>query len=134
MTQIEDSSLDCPELHGVLSPPQAIEGFRQQGQYAPQHWCILRHQEQDAGVLLLAPHPQTPCWELMYMGVLPAWRGQGLGRELVAEALRRTLSGGAERLLLSVDTRNHPARELYEQVGFSPYAWRSLYAWIAKEP
>ncbi len=132
MTQIEDSSLDCPELHGVLSPEQAIKGFRQQGQFQPQHWCILRYQGQDAGVLLLAPHPHTPCWELMYMGILTAWRGQGLGRELVAEALRRTVRDGAEQVLLSVDVRNRPARTLYEQTGFRLYARRSLYAWIAK--
>lgn len=133
MRQIEDRSLDCPELHGTLSPEQAIEGFRHQGQYAPQHWCILRDQDRDAGVLLLAPHPQTSCWELMYMGILPAWRGLGLGRELIAEALRRTLRGGAERLLLSVDARNQPARALYAQAGFSQFARRGLHAWMAKQ-
>ena len=131
MSRIEEGSLDCPELQGARSPAQLIAGFRQQGQYAPQHWCILRDGEEDAGVLLLAPHPQTPSWELMYMGILPAWRGRGLGRELIAEALRRALGGGAERLVLSVDARNHPAREQYERAGFSLFATRSLCAWLA---
>jgi GNAT superfamily N-acetyltransferase len=129
MTRIEDGSLDCPGLQGVLSPVQAIEGFRQQGQFTPEHWCVLRYQGEDAGLLLLAPHPQTRCWELIYMGLVPAWRGHGFGRLLVAEALSRARDDGAELLLLSVDVRNQPARSLYEQTGFRSYAERSLYAW-----
>lgn len=129
MTRIEDGSLDCPGLQGVLSPVQAIEGFQQQGQFTPEHWCILRFKGEDAGLLLLAPHPRTPCWELIYMGLVPAWRGHGLGRLLVEEALSRARDDGAELVLLSVDVRNQPARRLYEQTGFRVYAERSLYAW-----
>ncbi|NEX16937.1 MAG: hypothetical protein C1943_09990 [Halochromatium sp.] len=131
LSKIQDSSLDCPGLSDVLSPWQAIEGFRHQGQYSPEHWCILRYRAEDAGLLLMAPHPQTSCWELIYMGVTPGWRGHGLGRQLVIEALSRAACHGAERLLLSVDTRNHLALRLYQQLGFHDYAKRSLYAWIA---
>jgi len=131
LSKIQDSSLDCPGLSDVLSPWQAIEGFRHQGQYRPEHWCILRYRAEDAGLLLMAPHPQTRCWELIYMGVMPGWRGHGLGRQLVVEALGRAADHGAERLLLSVDTRNHLALRLYQQLGFRDYAKRSLHAWIA---
>lgn len=128
MRTIEDGSLDCPGLHGVLSPSQAIEGFRHQGQFDPEHWCILQYQDQDAGALLLTSHPPTNAWELMYMGVLPQWRGHGLGARLVDEAFARAANAGAEQLLLSVDIRNEPALQLYERAGFRPYARRSLYA------
>lgn len=130
--RIQESSLDCPGLKDVLSPLQAIEGFRHQGQFTPEHWCILRQKGQDAGALLMAPHPQTLCWELIYMGVLPHKRGHGLGQELVREALSRAAHHGAERVLLSVDARNDQARRLYEQTGFRVYARRSLYAWTAE--
>ncbi|MBK5939727.1 GNAT family N-acetyltransferase [Halochromatium roseum] len=129
MTRIEDGSLDCPGLHGVLSPLQAIEGFQRQGQFTPEHWCVLRFKGEDAGLLLLAPHPQTACWELIYMGIVPAWRGHGLGRLLVAEALSRAGKNSAEFVLLSVDVRNQPACSIYEDTGFRVYAKRSLYAW-----
>ncbi|WP_200246587.1 GNAT family N-acetyltransferase [Lamprobacter modestohalophilus] len=129
MTRIEGGSLDCPGLHGVLSPLQAIEGFQRQGQFTPEHWCILRFKGEDAGLLLLAPHPQTPCWELIYMGIVPAWRGHGLGRLLVAEAMSRAGKNSAELVLLSVDVRNQPACRIYEETGFRVYAKRSLYAW-----
>lgn len=129
MTRIEDGSLDCPGLHGVLSPLQAIEGFQRQGQFTPEHWCVLRFRGEDAGLLLLAPHPQTLCWELIYMGIVPAWRGHGLGQLLVAEALSRAGENSAELVLLSVDVRNQPACRIYEETGFRIYAKRSLYAW-----
>jgi ribosomal protein S18 acetylase RimI-like enzyme len=131
MRTIEDGSLDCPGLHGVLSPSQAIEGFRHQGQFDPEHWCILRHRNQDAGALLLTSHPPTNAWELMYMGVLPQWRGHGLGARLIDEAFARAANAGAEQLLLSVDIRNEPALQLYERAGFRPYARRSLYARVS---
>ncbi len=131
ITRIQEHSRDCPGLEDVLSPPQVIEGFQHQGQFTPEHWCILRYKDQDAGVLLMAPHPQTPCWELIYMGVIPEQRGQGLGQQLVQEALSRAARHGAAQVLLSVDTRNDQARRLYTQTGFSIYAERSLYAWNA---
>jgi GNAT superfamily N-acetyltransferase len=124
---IQDHSMDCPGLQEVLSPGEAIEGFKHQGQYTPDDWRILRHSGRDAGVLLLAPHPQTTCWELIYMGNLPAWRGQGLGQLLVDEALNQAARHNAS-LLLSVDRRNQAARRLYQRSGFSVYAERSLYA------
>lgn len=130
VASIQDDSLDCPGLQRALSPRQAIEGFRHQGEFRPEHWCLLRYRGQDAGVLLMAPHPGTSCWELVYMGVVPGYRGHGLGRQLVVEALRRARNGGASQVLLSVDRRNHLARRLYEHSGFSVYASRSLYAWL----
>lgn len=131
LARIQESSLDCPGLKDALSPLQAIEGFRHQGQFTPEHWCILRDSGEDVGALLMAPHPQTLCWELIYMGVIPQRRGLGLGQKLVQEALFRAADHGAERVLLSVDARNDQARRLYEQTGFQVYARRSLYAWIA---
>lgn len=132
LARIQESSLDCPGLKDVLSPLQAIEGFRHQGQFTPEHWCILRDKDEDVGALLMAPHPPTLCWELIYMGVIPHRRGRGLGQQLAQDALARAAQQGGERVLLSVDTRNDQARRLYEQTGFQVYAKRSLYAWIAE--
>jgi len=134
MKLIEDHSLDCPGLQGVLAPTQAIEGFRRQGQFVPEHWCVVRYGGQDAGALLLTMHPEIGCWELLYMGVVPRWRGHGLGERIIDEALLRTSTAGANLLLLSVDANNLPARRLYERAGFQVYAKRTLYAWAAETP
>lgn len=132
MSLIEDRSLDCPGLHGVLSPAQAIEGFRRQGQFVPEHWCIVRYRGRDAGALLMAAHPHIDCYELMYMGIVPRWRGHGLGARLVEEAIRRAGASKAKLVLLSVDVTNAPAIRLYERAGFRLYGKRTLYAWMAQ--
>lgn len=132
MSLIEDRSLDCPGLQGILSPSQAIEGFRRQGQFAPEHWCVLRYHGEDAGALLMTTHPQIESFELMYMGIVPRWRGHGLGARLIEEAMRRAGAAGAKLVLLSVDATNQPAIRLYEQAGFRLYGRRTLYAWTAQ--
>ena len=57
------------------------------------------------------------CWiEDVY--VEEAARGQGLGRALVVEALRRARERGCGRAELDVDVVNEPARALYGSLGF----------------
>lgn len=124
----KDRSLDCCNLHGILSAQDTIEAFRERGQFTPEHWCLMRYGGEDVGILLLTPHPPTPSWELMYMGILPSWRGLGLGHHLIHEALLQARQAGAADLLLSVDRVNRPARHLYRRAGFSEYARRNLHA------
>lgn len=52
------------------------------------------------------------------LAVDPARRGQGLGRRLVAAAIREAGARGARRLTLRVLAPNTPARGLYEACGF----------------
>jgi putative acetyltransferase len=58
------------------------------------------------------------------MGLLPAWRGQGLGRQLIEAAIARAWSRGLTRIELEVRVDNEPARRLYERVGFEHEALR----------
>jgi RimJ/RimL family protein N-acetyltransferase len=52
------------------------------------------------------------------MGLLPAYRGQGLGKRLVREVLSRTFGNGLLRVELQVFASNVPAVRLYEQERF----------------
>ena len=52
------------------------------------------------------------------MGLLPAYRGQGLGRRLLREVLTRVFSGGLLRIELEVFASNLAAIRLYERQGF----------------
>jgi len=64
-----------------------------------------------------------------YLGVVADARGAGLGRVLVAGALRRLADEGAGRAHLTVRVDNHAARALYASLGFVeervvvPYRW-----------
>ncbi|MFJ1805183.1 GNAT family N-acetyltransferase [Streptomyces sp. NPDC088157] len=52
------------------------------------------------------------------VGVLPPWRGQGVGRALLTELARRAVEHGFARVSLSVERANH-ARRLYVTEGFT---------------
>ena len=55
---------------------------------------------------------------LLGMGVLPEYRGRGLGEQLIRSALEASTQAGFEKIELSVYATNPRARALYEKVGF----------------
>ena len=57
------------------------------------------------------------CGELG-IGVLPGFRGRGIGKRLATEALRRAQEKGFERVELGVFASNVVAQALYERLGF----------------
>ena len=54
--------------------------------------------------------------------VLEKFRGQGIGRELLAYALDQMKRSGVEAAFLRTREGNTPAQTLYESVGFRPYS------------
>lgn len=54
----------------------------------------------------------------MGMGLLPPYRGQGLGRRLAEVTIEAVRSAGIERIELEVFASNVPAIRLYESLGF----------------
>ena len=78
-------------------------------------------------MLILTEMPDWGAWDLSYVGVVPEARGRGVGRELVRKALFEAKVAEAPGMILSVDSRNRPARYLYESLGFEPYEEREVY-------
>lgn len=56
---------------------------------------------------------------LFQMWVAAEYRGLGLGRDLLLEAIRWSRQSGALKMVLGVTTGDTPARQLYESVGFT---------------
>ncbi len=56
--------------------------------------------------------------EISTLGVLPEFRGIGLGRELLRWGIHHLRSGGAGEIVLAVEGRNANALRLYERTGF----------------
>jgi GNAT superfamily N-acetyltransferase len=52
------------------------------------------------------------------LGILPGWRGRGLGTALLLQALHGFRQAGLHRALLEVTAQNEPAVRLYRRLGF----------------
>lgn len=121
-----DGTLDFPELSGCRSLDEILDGHRAGTQHDPDLWWLIEA-EGDAGVAMLSPLPEAGEWDLSYLGLVPAARGRGLGRAVLAEMLRRACRGSAMRVTLAVDERNGPAWHLYRGAGFVPDEAREVF-------
>ena len=88
------------------------------GEFDPSRWLLFRSRQRDAGVLLLNDHPQQDAWELVYLGVAPDCRGQGIGRAMLAHGLDMARAAKRACVLLAVDCRNEYASKVYDDLGF----------------
>ncbi len=60
--------------------------------------------------------------QIQYLGLLPAFHGRGLGRHLLAEAVRRAFAQAPTRVWLHTCTLDHPAAlPNYLKRGFRPF-------------
>jgi ribosomal protein S18 acetylase RimI-like enzyme len=118
LVRAHDESLDCPELHGRLTPDEVLAGYRDTAP-DPGGWWLAVADDQPAGVLLMNGN------ELTFLGVVPEWRGKGVGRRLLEMALART-SG----LTLVVDARNAPAIRLYRSAGLAFVGAREVFLYF----
>ena len=120
-------TLDCPALAGRRSGEEALESHRKSGVFDPRLWSLYTLEEQDAAVQLLAEHPEENAREIVYLGVVPGFRGRGYGRSLVLDALWRAKGAGRAAVQLAVDCRNHFARQVYGELGFEETTVRAAY-------
>lgn len=120
-------SLDCPRLNGTRTGTDAIAGHRLSGTFHPQGWRLYRVGGRDAAVLLLNEHPDQDAVELVYFGVAPEFRGRGLGRRLLADAMTTSRSWKRAAIFLAVDAGNTFANGVYAEFGFQEVARRQVW-------
>src|SRR6185437_10744422 len=123
-----EQTLDCPSLNGVQDCGDVLAGYRATSSFDPSRWFVARHSGLDVGCLLLADIADANQWLLVYMGLLPAARGRGLGIELVRHAQWLCGQAGRVRMVLAVDAENAPAVEIYAAAGF--VAWDRRSVWL----
>lgn len=122
-----EGTLDCPEVNGIRSVDEVLEGHRAQGAFDPERWWLVRDSRGPVGVVLMTELPENGHWEVAYMGVVPQARRNGFGREMLLLALCEARAADASAVTLSVDVRNQPAWNLYRSLGFEPYDQRVVY-------
>jgi ribosomal protein S18 acetylase RimI-like enzyme len=75
-----------------------------------------------AGYALAFTRRDSPYARLYSIAIHPMGRGQGLGRQLLAQAEQLALESGCRGMRLEVAVDNTPARQLYESMGYLPFA------------
>lgn len=65
--------------------------------------------------------------EIISTGVLPLWRGRGIGSALVSEFILRSQERGAAAIFLEVAVNNQAALSVYKRLGFSTVGLRKGY-------
>jgi mycothiol synthase len=70
--------------------------------------------------MMSAPEADGALWGVVEdLGVVPAWRGKGLGRALIREGMLALRTKGAQKICLWVDYANpHGAKQLYYSEGY----------------
>jgi mycothiol synthase len=128
-------SLDMPELEGTRSLDDILESHRAAGRFVAERWQLGRipGKPEEASVLLMAEVPARDIWEVVYLGLTPAARGRGLGRDVLQHAIELA-RGHVSRLELAVDCRNIPAARLYQSAGFIARDRRTVHLAILGEP
>jgi len=113
-----EGSLDCVDLNAVRDIADILASHRGTGPFRAELWRLARVGTTPIGVVLLSAQPDRWAWEVAYLGLLPAWRGRGYGRALLAHAMELCRTEAVPVLMLSVDADNTPALALYQRFGF----------------
>jgi mycothiol synthase len=122
-----EGTRDCPEVNGIRTLDEVLEGHRAQGRYNPERWWLALARNRPVGVLLLTELLDSQGWDVSYIGVVAAARRRGVGRELMSKALLEARTAEAGQLTLSVDARNQPACNLYTRLGFEAFDNRDVF-------
>jgi len=109
-------SLDCPGLAGLRTVDDSIDTHKHTGRFTPRAWHLVSDDGHPVGVAMV--NDLKARGELVYLGVAPEARCRGLGRTLLARAIRDTARMGLRRIGLAVDVTNTPAMRLYATAHF----------------
>ena len=122
-----EGSQDCPLLRGVRAMLDVIAGHKATGVFRPQSWWIVQQHGAAAGCVVVNDTAMEDAFEVVYLGVVPAFRGRGIGRAMLRRAAAAARAEGRSALTLAVDARNHYAVSLYEKAGFEVLQRRVTY-------
>jgi mycothiol synthase len=106
-----------------------LAGHRATGEFDPQGWYVAISDGAPIAVLLTAPVLEGRALEIVYVGVSPSARGQGVGHRMMQVAHARARKLGLSHVTLALDATNEPARRLYERWGYAATHRRRV--WIA---
>ncbi|MBI5724920.1 MAG: GNAT family N-acetyltransferase [Planctomycetes bacterium] len=126
-------TLDCPRLPGVRRIEDILASHKASGLFTPQCWLLAEWAARPAGCVLVNDSAVGESAEVVYLGVVPEFRGRRLGKILLARAIAQASLRRRERMLLAVDTRNTYALNIYLTAGFTPTGRKKAYVMFSNE-
>jgi ribosomal protein S18 acetylase RimI-like enzyme len=112
-----------PEKAAFLRMQFALQRTHYRTHYRDATFSVVLGGEVPIGRLYVQRAPEEI--RLIEITLLPAWRGRGIGGDLVRDLLDEAAAHG-KRVVLHAE-RNNPARRLYLRLGFQPVADVGLY-------
>jgi ribosomal protein S18 acetylase RimI-like enzyme len=119
-------TLDCPGLAELRTPRDIVDGHLASSGDA-RHWHVAWKDGVPAGAVLVSTASPAGTVDIVYLGLAPHARGAGLGRAMLAHALRTAACERHGPASLAVDSRNTPAVRLYRAIGFVPVRRRDAF-------
>jgi len=100
-------------------PPADVRGWFDEESYLEGGLCLLRNDGQAVGTLcVMREYGNDSGAEVSGLGIVPSFRGRGLGRMLLRYAGEFALHRGFLTVVLSVNAENETALGLYRSEGF----------------
>lgn len=120
--QTYQASLDCPAINEFRTAESTVDGYRESPQFCADLWMVAVDGQTgaDAGVAIGSIHSNNDpvAGELVYLGLTPPFRGQGLSQGLLFQFVSRFKASGCQQIWVSHDAANQPAATLYDRHGF----------------
>jgi len=129
-------SLDCPALRGVREMSDVISGHKCSGMFCPEAWWIVTSADrtEPAGCILVNDSVKTSTADIVYMGVVPEFRRQGMAGAMLDRSVLQASERNCEGISVAVDARNDHAIRVYEQSGFVEIHRRLAYVELKSRP
>lgn len=110
---------------------QLMESIRAKPGFMPETTWIIAASRECCGTVQ-GVRDENGMGAIQNLGVVPAFRRQGLGRALLLKALHGFRQQGVKRVHLEVSARNRSAVRLYHEIGF--LTCKTLYRELVVEP
>ncbi|MFB3894157.1 MAG: GNAT family N-acetyltransferase [Phycisphaerae bacterium] len=134
ITATYKNSLDCPRLSGIRRMEDVLASHRSGGVFRPANWWLAMRDDRPGGCILANDYPLTGNTDVVYLGVTPEFRGQGLAATMLRRACRFARWRGLSALTLAVDAANAPAIRIYQSQGLRAVQRRVTYAMFEPVP
>ncbi|MBN2063742.1 MAG: GNAT family N-acetyltransferase, partial [Sedimentisphaerales bacterium] len=127
-------SCDCSFLGECRSAEESLASYKASAIcFDRTYWSLMLIDKVPAGLCLLSPLISNDNIELTYTGVVPEFRGKGLGKVMLNRALSLCAIDGFRVMTLAVDTKNSYARNIYVNSGFKDMFTRMAFFYVAEK-